>query len=240
MSFESRIRRALSQADDYQPSLDLFARVVRSIEQDRAYRRRRATAVTLVLVLSAALAGLVMATGSDVDGVFRVPRWTMELVETCVALAVVIALGPAMRRSGRDLVIDLFGGESNARRFLDLLDLAYYLVFAGVIMTGAQLTGLEATPSIALLLDEARVRIAALLVVMGVLHSVNVAALPVVALLRNVTRWRATHRAAGSVDASREALQADRLVRAALVAGGIVLMMAMAFGVVAVTIGLLS
>lgn len=240
MSFESRIRRALSQADGYQPSPDLFARVVRSIEQDRAYRRRRAAVFGVTVVLSAALAGLVVVTGSVVDGAFRVPRWAMEIVEWCVAVTVVIALGPAMRRSGRHLVIDLFGGETDARRFLDLLDIAFYLVFAGVILTSAELTGLQAAPPIGLLLDEARVRIATLLVVMGVLHSVTVVTLPVVTLLRNVTQWRTAHRAAASASTNREALLADRLVRAALVTGGVVGVLAMALGVVAVMIGLLS
>ena len=40
MTVEQRLRDALHRADGYAPSPDLFARVQRSIEEDRAHRRR--------------------------------------------------------------------------------------------------------------------------------------------------------------------------------------------------------
>lgn len=229
MTFEPRIRRALSQVDDYQPSPDLYARVVRSISQDREYRRRRAVVVAGVLAFAAALVGLVAVAGTVDDGAWRLPRWATELAGLSVSVVIVAVLGPAVRRSGRHLADGLFEGESGARPFLKLLDLAYYMVFAGVILTGVRLTRLSATPPVGQLLEETTSRVAVVLAVMGVLHAVTVVALPLTALLRSVTRWRAAHREAGTRSAHREALLADKVVTVGLVAGGVVLLLAMTF-----------
>jgi len=188
---EARLVRALERADDIEPSPDLWSRVVHSIEEDRAHRRRVVgTSVGAVLVtLALVLAGVVGLTDGPSG---TVVRWqVMEALETIALVCLIVALGPAIRRFGRGYAGDLFtSNRSTADGMLRLLDLAYYLVFAGyVVATIEPLSPAEVSQlTLAAELGTAAERIGLLLVAMGVLHALALVAMPVMALIVNATR----------------------------------------------------
>jgi hypothetical protein len=71
-----------------------------------------------------------------------------------------------------------------------LLDLAYYLVFAGFVLGTVEfLDPLEASRlTLGEQLEDAAIRIGGLLLTMGVLHAITLIALPLTALIVNSTR----------------------------------------------------
>lgn len=203
MNIEQRLTRALRSADRVEPSTDLWARVVHSIEEDRTHRRRvRATLATMATVL--AVLFLVGAAGS-IDGphgrFVRPP--VMEAIETLLLVVLVIVLGPAIRRFGRGYADDLWPATpSTSRALLHLLDVAYLLVFSGFILLTAQLEGTGLVPAeplgcfdpgvacrtLGTQLESVGIRVGGLLLTMGVLHAATLMVLPAVALVSNATR----------------------------------------------------
>lgn len=190
MNVEQRLTDALRSVDRIEPSPDLFSRVVHSIEEDRRHRRR--VARTLVsLVLSALGVSMVMRLAM-VDGLGgRQVRWqVMEVVETALLVVIVIVLGPAIRRFGRNYIGDLWPADRTTPEALArLLDLAYALVFSGYILVTAQLSrpGFSLNP-LADQVADMSTRVAGLVLTIGILHAVTVTALPLVALVSNSTR----------------------------------------------------
>ena len=75
-------------------------------------------------------------------------------------------------------------------RLLGLLDLAYFLVFAGYILVTSRLEEPIAYLAVDIgdQLEDALFRVAGLLLAMGLLHALTLVALPVVALVFNSTR----------------------------------------------------
>lgn len=245
MSLERRITDALHAADDYEPSIDLFARLHRSIEEDRSHRRRVRRTVGLVtggVVLLAAF--LVAVAQRGPDGVVMVPKWSVQLVVVSVLIAILLTLGPVLRRLGSPLLEDVFHlNPPTGERFSRLLDIAYYLFFGGLIVSAIETGGLAGRVQASS--EEvwiATSRIAGFLLQLGVVHTVNLALLPVIGLLFNSSMRRARRRAAGG-DAppeSASARRADRLARiivivaaVAAIAGALVLV-----GVILVSLGL--
>lgn len=195
MNVEQRLLRAFEQVDRLEPSADLWNRVVHSIDEDRAHRRR---VVRSSVATGAALLALVaIGFASMRDGVFGqyVERWVMELLEFVGLTVVVLVLGPAVRRFGRNYALDLFPRPDElGAKLLGLIDVAYYLVFAGYILLTTQfefelgVTGMPAAHDLAQQLHEASVRLGGLLLLMGLLHAVTLIVLPLVALVHNSTR----------------------------------------------------
>ena len=195
MNVEQRLVRALEHVDRVEPSADLWTRVVHSIDEERAHRRRvgwsTVAAVGVLLGLVAVGAAFVR------DGVFGpyVERPVMEALELVGAVVVVIVMGPAVRRFGRNYAHDLFPtAERIATMLLRLIDVAYYLVFAGYILMTTQfefelgIAGRPASRALGQQLEEAATRFGGLLLVMGILHAATLAVLPVIALVHNSTR----------------------------------------------------
>ncbi len=202
MSTEQRLADALRLADRVEPSADLWSRVVHSIEEDRAHRRRVVTGV-VVTTASALVLSLVAVLGSTTGPLGRYVRPpVLELVETIALVVLIAVLGPAIRRFGRGYATDLWpASPSTATALLRLLDLAYLLVFAGyVLITFAPgLVGDRSAATICFTpdidchvwgdqLQDAAVRIGGLLLLMGVMHGATIIVLPVVALVSNSTR----------------------------------------------------
>jgi hypothetical protein len=71
-----------------------------------------------------------------------------------------------------------------------LLDVAYYLVFAGYILLSTQFDFADTLTAnvLAEQLADAAVRLGGLLLLMGILHATTLVALPLVALVDNSTR----------------------------------------------------
>lgn len=191
MSTEQRLAEALAAAKDYEVSPDLWTRVVHTIEEQRDHRRRLMVTVTAIIVVVAVSVAAVAASVERLAGRARVDWRALEAVEFIVLLVLVASLGPAIRRFGRGFVSDLFvTNPETGTRLLGLLDLAYYLVFAGYIFVTSRLDRPIAYLAIDIgdQLEEAVFRVAGLLLAMGVLHALTLAALPVVALVFNSTR----------------------------------------------------
>ena len=195
MTIEEQLTAAFRVADQYQPSPDLFAKVTSSIEEDASHRRRvRNIAGALVAALGFIAVYLFVAI-DRVDGALEMPFWTLEVLVTGIMVGLVLVLGPAIRRFGTAFESDVFrSSPATGRSFLTLMDIAYYLIFgAYTIMTlmyspPTDVTGAE------FLVNQVEFeifRVAGLLMLMGVLHAVTLAALPVVGLVFSANLRRA-------------------------------------------------
>jgi len=218
MSLESRLTEALHQTDDYQPSVDLFARLSRSIEEDQAHRRRiRSGSAAVVAGLGILATFLIALADHDPDGVLVLPKWSMQVVVFALLTSCLIVFGPAIRRLGQPYLADVFHmSPATGERFSRLLDIAYYLFFGGRILASLDLTEVGSLVPASESLRLGAEQVALFLTVLGLAHVVNLFLLPIVGLLfASVTR-KARRRAAGS-DAppvSERARKVDRLAMA--------------------------
>jgi hypothetical protein len=168
-----------------QENPDLFARVVRSIDEARVRRRYRWN-------LAAALLGFVVANGvlaivlSDFDnGRLTMQWWVIELITNIVLVALAIGLGPFIKRFGRSYAADVFrANPRTGKSYLVLTDVAYYLIFTSFVLftvTFVEPGGWKQTTGAQLKHEVAR--IGGILLIMGVLHAANVVALPIIGRL---------------------------------------------------------
>ncbi len=191
MTTEQRLAEALAAAKDYEVSPDLWGRVMYSIEEQRDHRRRLVAAATAIIVVVAVSVAVVAATVEQLGSRTRVDWRALETIEFLVLVVLVASLGPAIRRFGRGFVSDLFvTNPETGTRLLGLLDLAYFLVFAGYVLVTSRLEEPIAYLAVDIgdQLEDALFRVAGLLLAMGVLHALTLAALPVVALVFNSAR----------------------------------------------------
>jgi hypothetical protein len=193
MSVEQHLRQTLHRADAYVPSPDLFARVQRSIEEDRAHRRRVRLMLTMLMAGGAVVAVYLVLLGDLDAGRPTWPWWALELLVTVVLGACVIVLGPLIRRFGRIYAAAVFVAHPpTAGRFLALLDVAYYLVFASYVLlttTIAPDTAWLGTQGLAEQLGHLSDRVGGMLLLMGLLHSLTIVLLPVLGLVFS-DAWR--------------------------------------------------
>jgi hypothetical protein len=242
MSLERRLREALRLTDGYQPSHDLFARLTRSIEEDRAHRKRVILAVLAVVAGLAALTiFLAVMAETGTEGTIGWPRWVLQVAVVATNASVLMLLGPGLRRFGRPLVEEILRlAPDRGERFTRLLDIAYYLVFSGMLLLSLNLDD----PGALVLATSEQItapvrQVAVFLLMLGIAHTVNLVVLPVVGLLFTSTSRRALRsRSAGPVSAN--ATRADRVARAiviTVVLGAIAATLALV-GVVLVSIAL--
>lgn len=218
MTLEQRLEGALRQTDDYAPSVDLFAKVQRSIEEDAAHRRRTRRA------LAWSGAGVVAAIGwvavfLDVsDGTATMPWWTVEVLTAAILIALVVVLGPLLRRFGTDLTLEIFRpNPATSGRFLAVLDIAYYLIFTAFILMSTNFAAqVEWGGRLADQVELELFRIGGLLLFMGVLHAVTIAVLPVMGLIF-AANWRRAARARLGSAAPLPAPGAERADRVATI-----------------------
>ena len=187
MSVEQLLRQALHRVDDYHPSTDLFDRVRDSIEQDRVHRLRVRRAVAVLTAAGLAIVGYLWVMAEVVDGRLHWPWWSLEALSATVMVTIVVVLGPLIRRFGSIYDPVVFRAHpTTAGRFLALLDIAYYLVFAAYVLLTTTLapydTWLEPGGGIDHL-EHVAARLGGLLLLMGVLHSLTIAFLPVLGLI---------------------------------------------------------
>lgn len=184
---EQLLRQALRQADAYAPSPDLFARVQRSIEEDLAHRRRVRLSVVLLAGAVVGAAAYLAAMAEVVDGRLTWPWWSLELLTTVVLLALVVVLGPLIRRFGTIYAAAVWRAHPPiASRFLALLDIAYYLVFTSYVLLTTTVDPPAAWLAAGGLADQLQhiaVRTGGVLLLMGVLHSLTIVVLPLLGLI---------------------------------------------------------
>ena len=195
MTVEERLTAAFHVADQYQPSPDLFAKVTKSIEEDAAHRRRiRRIAISVVAALGFISVYLFLAI-DRVDGALEMPFWTLEVLVTGVMVALVLVLGPAIRRFGTAFESDVFhSNPATGRSFLTLMDVAYYLIFGAYTFMTLQYSPPADVPGAENLVGWLKwesLRASGLLMLMGVLHSVTLLVLPVIGLVFSANTRRA-------------------------------------------------
>jgi uncharacterized membrane protein len=189
VNVEQRLVNALRATDRVEPSTDLWARVVYSIEEDQAHRRRVAAscAITIAIVAGLTVLGLANLIDTPTGRQVRIPA--MELIETIALVVLVAVLGPAIRRFGRGYAHDLWRiTPDTATSLLRLLDVAYLLVFGGYILVTSFFDFGPSTVGVAEQIEDACRRIGGLVVTMGLLHAATIMTLPIVALVSNSTR----------------------------------------------------
>ncbi len=176
-------------ADRVEPSPDLWSRVVHSIEEDQAHRRRVVTsfAVSIAVVAGLVVVGLLNVIDTPSGRQVRIPA--MELIETIALIALVAVLGPAIRRFGRGYAHDLWRTTPDMpTALLRLLDVAYLLVFGGYILLTTYFDFGRSTIGVAEQVEDLCWRVGGLVLTMGLLHAATIMVLPVVALVSNSTR----------------------------------------------------
>ena len=189
MNVEQRLVNALRSVDRVEPSADLWSRVLHSIEEDRAHRRRVIESFASITLTVAGLTVLGALNVVDLPSGRQVRLGVMELIETIALVLLVAVLGPAIRRFGRGYAHDLWRSTPGTPTALvRLLDVAYLLVFAGYIMLTANFDLERSTIGVAEQLEDLGVRIGGLVLTMGLLHAATIMTLPVVALIANSTR----------------------------------------------------
>lgn len=240
MTVEQRLAETLRSNDQYAPSVDLFAKVTRSISEDIAHRRRRRRLAGLILAAMVAVAGYVAAFLEVTDGLAEMPWWSLELLAAAVLVGLAVSLGPLIRRFGATYVGDVFRSHpATADHFLRLLDVAYYLVFLAFILMTSTFSARTAWVDLADQLEWEAARIGGLLLLMGILHVVTVAALTVVGLVFAANQRRAV-RAEQAVDIAPDpkAERIDRFLTVAIWAGTILVIGGALFNVMGALIGL--
>jgi len=243
MSLERRLTEALHHTDDYQPSVDLFARLNRSIEEDRAHRRRLAMGGAAVVSGLGAMAILLGTLSTrDPDGVLVLPKWSLQMVVLVVLSSCLLGFGPAIRRLGQPYLADVFHmNPPTGERFSQLLDIAYYLFFGGWILSTLDLTEIGAFVPAGENLTSAARQVALFLTTLGVAHVGNLLLLPIVGLLFTSLTRRGLRRSAGAEapPISPRAQRTERMVLAIVsallllaIGGGLLLIALAVFGVV--------
>lgn len=217
MSLEQRLIDTLHRADEFEPSPDLFARVERSLDEDLRHRRRVrwvSAALTGGLVAAAVFLGEVISIGPG--GRLTAPQWALELLLTLAQIAVVLTLGPTLRRFGQPFITDVFRfGPETGKRFVVLLDIAFYLFLFGTVLVRPNLEGWDETVLLGRDAWEWTARFGFFILVMGVAHVFTVASLPLIGLFFSSTMRKVRRRQAGKAapPVSARAEQAERVVR---------------------------
>ena len=164
---------------------DLFARVTGSVSDARDRRRFRVTLAAWILCFIAANAALALALSDFDNRRFNMKWWVIELITNIVLIAIAIGLGPFIKRFGRSYAADVFrANPRTGKSYLVLTDVAYYLIFtAFVLFTVTFVEPARWRLSTGTQLKSEVARVGGILLIMGILHAVNVVALPIIGRL---------------------------------------------------------
>ena len=191
VSIEQRLIDAFAAArTEVQPNPDLFARVHRSIADAAARRRWRWRLAGWFVAFVAANTALALAL-SDIDnGRITMDWWVIELITNIVLVAIAIGLGPFIKRFGRAYAADVFrANPRTGKSYLVLTDVAYYLIFTSFMLFTVTFVAPQAwLDSTGEQLKDEVARIGGILLIMGILHSLNVVALPVIGRLLSLNK----------------------------------------------------
>ncbi|CAN5873685.1 hypothetical protein BH23ACT4_BH23ACT4_10990 [soil metagenome] len=120
--------------------------------------------------------------------------WVIELITDLILVALILVLGPLIKRFGRAYAGDIFrGNPRTGKSYLVLMDVAYYLIFTAYVMFTVTLSqpsgwGPNAGDPLGTQLQHEVARVGGMLLLMGVLHGLNVLSLPLVGRLLGVSR----------------------------------------------------
>jgi type III secretory pathway component EscS len=191
-SLEERLRVALHEgADAVHESPDLFQRVELSIADDRRLRVQHVALVGIAACIVAALVSIIVAVTDRQQGELLMDWWILEIITTAVLVAIACWLGPLIKRFGRSYAADVFrANPRTGKSFILLTDVAYYLIFFSYILFTIRFDPPDTWDETvnAAQLQHETARIAGILLIIGVLHGVNLLALPVMGRLLTLNR----------------------------------------------------
>jgi preprotein translocase subunit SecY len=189
---ESRLRDALfAGVAVAEESPDLFARIQLSIEDDRRHRRQRRRVIGIIACVVGAIAAVVFATTQRQQGELVMDWWVLELLTDAILIGIAFWLGPLIKRFGKSYAADVFrANPRTGKSFIVLTDIAYYLIFISYIMfTMRYAPAANWAQSVnAAQLQHETARIAGILLIIGLLHGINLLALPVMGRLLTLNR----------------------------------------------------
>jgi hypothetical protein len=189
---EERLRDVfMAEAEQVVESPDLFARVVRSIEEDRIRARQRRRRFAMGGLLVGALAAFVYAVSDFREGELLMDWWILELITSVALLGLALYLGPLIKRFGKAYAADVFrANPRTGKSFIVLTDIAYYLIFISFIlftMTFELPSDWDTVVNGAQVKSEVS-RIAGIALIIGLLHGLNLLALPVIGRMLTLNR----------------------------------------------------
>jgi hypothetical protein len=117
--------------------------------------------------------------------------WVLELIATLGLVAILLVLGPVIKRFGKSYAADIFrSNPRTGKSYLVLMDIAYYLIFtAYILFTTSFERDAGWTQEVgAAQLESTAVRVGGMLLLMGILHGLNVISLPVIGRLLGLGR----------------------------------------------------
>ncbi|MDQ3385876.1 MAG: hypothetical protein M3503_07715 [Actinomycetota bacterium] len=172
-------------------SPDLFSRVVRSIEEDRARRSQRRRAAAVLASIVGAVGAVVTAVIDVREGEVLMDWWILELLTTAFLVGVALWLGPFIKRFGKAYAADVFrANPRTGKSFIVLTDFAYYLIFLAYILftiTFELPRNWDTVVNGAQLKSEVS-RVAGIVLIIGLLHGVNLLSLPVIGRILTLNR----------------------------------------------------
>jgi hypothetical protein len=193
VSVEQLLRQAMHGADTYEVSPDLFARVKRSIGEDLAHRQRVRLAVGWSFAGVLAVASYLFVMAEVVDGRVTWPWWSLELLTAAILITLILVVGPLIRRFGGIYAASVFtANPATAQHFLRVLDVAYYLVFSAFVVIETQVVPREewlGANGTTVHIDSLAQRIGGMLLLMGLLHAITIALLPILGVVFS-SIWR--------------------------------------------------
>lgn len=193
-TLERRLTEAFASArSTVHENPDLFARVTRSIEDGRARRRFRwrLAGALVAFVLANAVLALSFSSfdNNDNNRRFHMPWWVIELITNIVLVALAVGLGPFIKRFGRSYAADVFrANPRTGKSYLVLTDVAYYLIFTSFVLFSVTFVQPANWVSTGEQLQHEVARVGGMLLIMGVLHALNVVALPIIGGLLSSNR----------------------------------------------------
>jgi hypothetical protein len=204
LDLEQRLLDAFADArSSTEENPDLFARVTRSLVDQRARRRFRLRLAGGLLGFVAANAALALALSDFDNRRFVMPWWVIELITNIVLVALAVGLGPFIKRFGRSYAADVFrANPRTGKSYLVLTDVAYYLIFSAfVLFTVTLVEPRDWSRSTGEQLQDELARVGGILLIMGVLHAANVVALPLIGRLLSSNKRLDEPRRAPTTDA---------------------------------------
>jgi len=189
---EQRLRDALvSEAAAVEESPDLFVRVNLSIDDDRRLRAQHRAAAAIAICIVGAFASVVVSVTDHRQGRFLMDWWILELLTCAVLAGIAFWLGPLIKRFGKSYAADVFrANPRTGKSFIMLTDVAYYLIFISYILftVSFEPKGDWDSSVTAAQLQHETARIGGILLIIGLLHGVNLLALPVMGRLLTLNR----------------------------------------------------
>ena len=191
-NLETRLRDALRDgAGSVQESPDLFARVELSIADDRRLRRQHAALRGVIACAIGAVVAVLVAVIDRREGEVLMAWWILEVLTTALLVVIACWLGPLIKRFGRSYAADVFrANPRTGKSFVMLTDVAYYLIFFSYILFTITYAPRESWADTvnAQQLQHETARVAGILLIIGVLHGVNLLAMPVMGRLLTLNR----------------------------------------------------